>query len=161
MHNHVLFFFSLTFSFSLSLLHSSYSWGYTTATDAAHPQSPMLGQGVNMAITDAYICATRIAFALKNNKKYDGTSRTSSIPSAITSFDTSYRREQSKKVVKQSRSMEKMFLSSNPLICWFLRLYCRFASMSEFTSQVESFDKSNREFLQVLDNEYDREEQLW
>jgi hypothetical protein len=33
--------------------------------------------------------------------------------------------------------------------------------MSEFTSQVESFDKSNREFLQVLDNEYDREEQLW
>ena len=46
------------------------------ATDAAHPQSPMLGQGVNMAITDACICATRIAFALKNNKnnkKYDGT----------------------------------------------------------------------------------------
>ena len=127
----------------------------------------MLGQGVNMAITDACICATRIAFALKNNKnnkKYDGTGSScssSSIPSAIAFFDTSYRREQSKKVVKQSRSIQNMFLSSNPLICWFLRLYCRFASMSEFTGQVESFDKSNREFLQVLDNEYDREEQLW
>ncbi|OEU21878.1 hypothetical protein FRACYDRAFT_267080 [Fragilariopsis cylindrus CCMP1102] len=103
----------------------------------------MLGQGVNMAITDVCICATRIAFALKNNKngkRYDGTGSScssSSIPSAIASFDTSYRREQSKMVVKQSRSIQNMFLSSSPLICWFLRLYCRFASMSEFTGQVE------------------------
>lgn len=29
--------------------------------DAAHPQSPFMGQGVNEAITDAYVCAMRLS----------------------------------------------------------------------------------------------------
>merc|ERR1712232_226523 len=37
--------------------------------DAAHPQTPLLGQGVNMAITDAYVYTANIAVALKTKKK--------------------------------------------------------------------------------------------
>merc|ERR1712232_737444 len=35
--------------------------------DAAHPQTPLLGQGVNMAIADAFVYATNIAVAKKNS----------------------------------------------------------------------------------------------
>ena len=115
--------------------------------DAAHPQTPMLGQGVNMAITDAYVCATRIALAIKQ-KKID------SIPNAISSFDTQYRRNQSKKIVLQARSYQNAFISSSKFLCWFIRFYVRFAPNSELTDKTDSFDKSNREFLKALDNEY-------
>merc|ERR1712025_835816 len=34
--------------------------------DSSHSQTPLLGQGVNMAIADAYVYATNIAVAQKN-----------------------------------------------------------------------------------------------
>lgn len=40
----------------------------TQNVDSAHPQTPFEGQGVNMAITDAYVYATNIAVALQSKK---------------------------------------------------------------------------------------------
>merc|ERR1712176_155934 len=36
--------------------------------DAAHPQTPLLGQGVNMAIADSYVYATNIAVSKKKKE---------------------------------------------------------------------------------------------
>merc|ERR1712174_96768 len=74
--------------------------------DAAHPQTPLLGQGVNMAIVDAYVYATNIALALKNNKK--------SLRDAIAHCDTDSRRKSAKRVVKQARMLCNLTTSTNP-----------------------------------------------
>ena len=124
-----------------------------------------------MAITDAYVYATRIAFALKKKKKKKRESKvgrssnnnteetTDDIPAAIASCDTVRRRNQAKKIILDARKFQDMFISSNPLVCWFLRLYIRFVPMSKFANQVDSFDQSNMEFLRFLDKEYAIEEQ--
>jgi 2-polyprenyl-6-methoxyphenol hydroxylase-like FAD-dependent oxidoreductase len=111
--------------------------------DAAHPQTPLLGQGVNMAIADAYIYATNIALALKNKKK--------SLRDAIADCDTDRRRESSKRVVKEARMMCNLTTSTNPFLTTLLYLYSRFAPKSEFMNQISKGDKSNRDFLKDLD----------
>merc|ERR1711862_314380 len=112
---------------------------------------PMLGQGVNMAIADAYVCATRIAFAIKKKQK---------ISNAIKAFDTNYRRNQSKKIVLKARAFQNTFLSSNKILCWILKTYTKIAPHSELSNIVDSSDKSNKDFIKALDDEYKLEEQI-
>merc|ERR1712025_545945 len=111
--------------------------------DAAHPQTPLLGQGVNTAITDAYVYATNIAVALKNKKK--------SLRDAIADCDTDRRRKSSKRVVKGARMMCNLTTSTNPFWTSLLYLYSRFAPKSEFMNQISNGDKSNRDYLKDLD----------
>merc|ERR1712232_432407 len=83
--------------------------------DAAHPQTPLLGQGVNMAIADAYVHATNIAVSLKNKE---------SPQEAIRRSATAERRRGSKKTVQTARFVCKLFTSRNWFVCRFLYYVC-------------------------------------
>jgi len=111
--------------------------------DAAHPQSPMLGQGVNMAIADAYIYATNLALAQK--------AKTKGVQDAIADSNTSHRHKGAKVVVQLARMWCNILVSQNIFLYWFLYLYTKFASAKELMSQMEKADDSNRDFLKHLD----------
>lgn len=113
--------------------------------DAAHPQTPFCGQGVNMAISDAYVYATNIALALNSKDK--------TLKEAISQCDTESRRKSSKYIVKLARTFCNIAVSQNPVMICFTYLYSRFAPDSEFLNQIIKTDKSNREFLKELDEE--------
>ena len=111
--------------------------------DAAHPQTPYLGQGVNMAIVDAYMYATNIAVALK--------SKTKSLKEAIAQCDTDMRRKEAKKTVKLARLYCTLAISQNIFIGAFTRLFVKFASQSELMDQLAMTDSSNRHYMAELD----------
>lgn len=111
--------------------------------DSAHPQTPFMGQGVNMAIADAYIYATNIAVALLTKKK--------SLRQAIVDSDTGFRRKEAKKVVRGAREFCDMSLTRNPFVVAVFRLYAKYASARELVSQIVKTDKSNRHYLKHLD----------
>merc|ERR1712157_701202 len=75
--------------------------------DAAHPQTPLLGQGVNMAIADAFVYATNIAVAKKNK---------TNPREAISKSTTADRHKSAKSTVKMARLMCTIFTSQNPFI---------------------------------------------
>ena len=111
--------------------------------DAAHPQTPFLGQGVNMAIADAYVYATNIAVALKTENKR--------LQDAISECSTGNRHKEAKGVVGSARLWCKILVSQNIFIYWLLYLFSRFASAKEIMDQTEQGDDSNENFLKLLD----------
>lgn len=116
--------------------------------DAAHPQTPYLGQGVNMAITDAYVYANILSDSL-NSQKY-------TLTRAMELCDTDSRRKANKKAVKKARTICNFSNSSNPIICWVLRLLYKRISSEELLNQIGKTDGSNRaywEYFQSLNNQ--------
>lgn len=111
--------------------------------DSAHPQTPLLGQGVNMAITDAYVYATNIAVALKSKNK--------SVKQAITDSDTELRRTQAKSIVSEARFWCNVTTSQNVFFVFFNWLVLKFIPTNEFMNQLIQTDKSNKEYLLNLD----------
>jgi len=128
---------------NLTLPYSSESKLMALLGDAAHPQTPFLGQGVNMAITDAYIYATNIAMALGPHQK--------TLQEAIRDSDTDRRRKQAKSVIRQARIFCSAMTTGNPLVTSGLWMYGKFAPASEFMNQIVKTDKSNRDYLKQLD----------
>lgn len=112
--------------------------------DAAHPQTPMLGQGVNMAIADAYVYATNIALATK---------RKTSPMEAISKSNTSDRHQGCKATVKMARFMCTMLTSQNRAVCWLMYIMCRFFPASTIANSIEDGDKSNNDYLKYLDEQ--------
>jgi 2-polyprenyl-6-methoxyphenol hydroxylase-like FAD-dependent oxidoreductase len=110
--------------------------------DAAHPQTPVLGQGVNMAIADAYVYATNIALAKKANR---------APREAIAKSNTADRHKGSKTTVKMARSMLTLFTSQNCFVCWLTYLMTKFLPSSYFANSIDDGDKSNSDFLKFLD----------
>ena len=115
--------------------------------DAAHPQSPFAGQGVNMAIADAYVLATRIAMASKAD---DG----KAVQKSILAFDSIHRRESVKKVIKSARSFTKVFISSNRFTCWMIRVVFSVVPLSWILNDVVKYDKSNKQLVEKLEEDY-------
>jgi len=111
--------------------------------DSAHPQTPFLGQGVNMAIADAYIYATNIAVALLL--------KTKSLREAVVDSDQAFRRKSAKKVVKLARVACDFTITQNPLKIGIWKLYGRYAPTSELINQLVKTDKSNQDYLKHLD----------
>jgi len=111
--------------------------------DAAHPQTPDEGQGVNMAITDAYVYATNIAVALQT--------KTKSLKEALSDCDTDYRRKTVKSIVKNARRLCDLSISQNFVVVSLTRLVCKLVSAKAIMNQFDRADKSNRDYLIHLD----------
>jgi len=111
--------------------------------DAAHPQTPYYGQGVNMAIADAYVYATNIAVALHSHSK--------SLKEAISRCDTDSRRQSAKSVIHGARLFCYLSISNNPVTIFFMWLFAKLAPDKEFIDQIVMTDQSNRDFIAELD----------
>jgi len=115
-------------------------------TDAAHPQTPFLGQGVNMAICDAYVYATNLAMALQCETK--------SVQKAVADCDTDARRKQAKRVIQYARDTCNYTTSTNFLTVWMMKLFSRFAPISEIMKLDDKSDASNKNYLANLDDNH-------
>lgn len=111
--------------------------------DAAHPQSPLLGQGANMAIVDGYVAATRLAAALK-------TKDPAVAEQALAAFDTKKRRKANNAVIKKARTYGVYFVSDSWLATWATSKLMKWASASMVISDMISGDKSNAEFVAAM-----------
>lgn len=120
--------------------------------DAAHPQSPMMGQGANMAIVDGYVAATRLIAAVKNNNGNEN----SNIQQALVDFDSKIRREENNTVVLKARKYGKWYGSSKRFTTWALRTGMKFAPASAIIKEATSGDKSNKLFLAAMKRDLEK-----
>merc|ERR1719330_1409018 len=113
--------------------------------DAAHPQTPFLGQGVNMAIADAYVYATNIALAMKKK---------TSLRQAISDSDTASRQKEAKALVEMARFTGKLLTSQNFFLCWINYIMCKYLPANKIVGTIEESDESNHNYLKFLDENH-------
>jgi 2-polyprenyl-6-methoxyphenol hydroxylase-like FAD-dependent oxidoreductase len=109
--------------------------------DSAHPQSPYMGQGCNMAIVDAYVVATRLA-------------KHSSIAEVLTKYDTQCRKLSVRKVIYRSRTIGNISTSTNALTCWIMKTMLKCLPISWLFADLMSGDQSNHDFVTILDQDF-------
>lgn len=130
---------------NLDLPFSSESKLVALLGDAAHPQTPFLGQGVNMAIADAYVYATNIAVAKKKK---------TSLQQAILDSDTASRHKEAKTLVQMARFWCTLQTTQNRFLCWIMHLMCKYLPASKIVGTIEESDESNHNYLKFLDENY-------
>merc|ERR1712070_828943 len=113
--------------------------------DAAHPQTPFLGQGVNMAIADAYVYATNIAVAKKKK---------TSLRQAISDSDTASRQKEAKALVEMARFTGKLLTSQNFFLSWINYIMCKYLPANKIVGTIEESDESNHNYLKFLDENH-------
>jgi 5-methylphenazine-1-carboxylate 1-monooxygenase len=109
--------------------------------DSAHPQSPYMGQGCNMAIVDAYVVASRLA-------------KHSSLSDVLTNYDTQSRKSSVRKVIHRARTIGSISASTNPLTCWIMKTFIKFLPVSWLFADLMSGDQSNHDLVATLDLEF-------
>jgi len=114
--------------------------------DAAHPQSPMQGQGVNMAICDAYCVASRLAAA-----QQDG----GTVQASLRAYDNKIRRQQVNKIVQKARDVTAWSVSRSRWVTWGMRYAMSLAPLGLIMAEVDSSDIANSMELANLDKELD------
>lgn len=107
--------------------------------DAAHPQSPMMGQGCNQAITDAYVCAMRLS--------------KQPLSDALEAYDSKARRKGVNTVIKKARSYGNMACSHNRVICWMFSIFASRMPLSWLWSDMIEADMPNHDFVKELDKD--------
>lgn len=112
--------------------------------DSAHPQSPMMGQGANMAIVDGYVAATRISAAMKDS------SGGGSVEQALLDYDSKVRRKENNVVIKKARTYGKWSASKNRVSCFALKVALKYMPASMLVSELVSGDKSNQKFVSAM-----------
>ena len=112
--------------------------------DSAHPQSPMMGQGANMAIVDGYVAATRLSTAMKDS------SCSGSVEQALSDYDSKVRRKENNIVIKKARRYGKWGASKNRFHCFLARVALKYMSASTVVSEMVSGDKSNQKFVGAM-----------
>merc|ERR1712013_224874 len=105
--------------------------------DAAHPQTPFMGQGVNMAMIDAFVLATRLS--------------RQSVDDAIRAYDSEKRRASVNQVIKQARTIGSSSVSSNRFFCMLNEFYFKYMPMS----WLDGADKSNADFVRELQKDFE------
>lgn len=121
--------------------------------DAAHPQTPDMGQGVNMAICDAYVYATNIALALQttNTTPKTSTTTTQKLQDAMTRSDTDSRHKQVNKCIRAARRLNKLAASRNFFVRSLLYLSSKLVPTEDVMNLAAKTDASNRNYLKHLD----------
>lgn len=112
--------------------------------DSAHPQSPMMGQGANMAIVDGYVAATRLSAAMKDS------SGSGSVERSLLDYDSKVRRKENNVVIKKARTYGKWCASKNRFYCFALKAAIKCMSASMLVSEMVSGDKSNQKFVSAM-----------
>jgi len=108
--------------------------------DAAHPQSPIMGQGANMAIVDGYVVAMRLAAVKMQN-----------VIAALDEYDSDSRRKDVNKVIAEARKYGNYVTSQNGLACWLLRTVLKYSPPSFFANEMFKGDEPNRKLMDVLE----------
>ena len=108
--------------------------------DAAHPQSPFMGQGVNMAITDAYVVGTRLA--------------RQPVREALQAYAADSRRHSVNKVIRQARQYGDASVSSSTFACWGFVTMVRWLPLKWFLGDMISADDSNAAFVREMHDDF-------
>lgn len=111
--------------------------------DSAHPQSPVMGQGANMAIVDGYVAATRLSAAIKGTNG-------SSVEQALLDYDCKLRRKENNRVIKKARKYGNQVASKNRFPCFCMKMACKYIPPSMMVSEMLSGDKSNEKFFHSM-----------
>jgi len=129
--------------------------------DAAHPQSPMMGQGANQAIVDAYVVSKRLAAALPTGGT-DGNSPeiTTLVVQALRDYDSTKRRKDNNAVIKKARAYGNWFLSTNRVLNASLRWSFLMLSPSLMVAEMSSGDRSNKAFMKKLEKDLKKTKKL-
>ena len=93
-----------------------------------------------MALTDAYVCATRLA-------------QQGSTTMALQDYDSTLRRKAVNKVIHQARSNGDMSVSISRIAAFFMRLILRWTPVSWFANDMIHGDQANIDFVKALDLE--------
>jgi 2-polyprenyl-6-methoxyphenol hydroxylase-like FAD-dependent oxidoreductase len=110
--------------------------------DAAHPQTPFLGQGCNMALADAFAVCTRLGYAygssLQKDECDDGVRR------ALACVEDAERKKFVKKTITDARWIASLSVSDSMIGNFFTRQVFRLAPESFIFPRV---DEGNRDFV--------------
>jgi 2-polyprenyl-6-methoxyphenol hydroxylase-like FAD-dependent oxidoreductase len=107
--------------------------------DAAHPQTPFMGQGVNQAITDAFVCSMRLA--------------REPVVKALQDYDSKARRQGVNGVIEKARSYGDMSVSKSRIVCWLFYAVARWMSLSWLMTDMVDADTPNHDFVAQLDKD--------
>lgn len=129
--------------------------------DAAHPQSPMMGQGANMAIVDGYVVGTRLAAALTtatvastDNSNDNGSGNNDDgVRDALSDFDCNERRNSVNKVIKTARFITNLAVTNNTIKDWLMKTILKYSPPSMVIKQMVSGDISNKVFVDTLERD--------
>lgn len=113
--------------------------------DAAHPQSPMMGQGANMAIVDGFVAAQRLAAVIAKPG-----AAPPAIERALADYDCDTRRKDNRAVIKKARKYGRWTTSNNRFVSWAMATSLKYFPASAMVSELVSGDKSNRKFVAAL-----------
>jgi len=125
--------------------------------DAAHPQSPMMGQGANQAIVDAYVVSKRLAAALATaaaaGADRDIPEITALARKALQDYDSKKRRNDNNAVIKKSRKYGNWILSTNRALNAGMWWSFKMMSPSLMVAEMSSGDRSNKAFMEKLEKD--------
>jgi len=118
--------------------------------DAAHPQSPMMGQGANMAIVDGFVAAQRLAAAIAKPGDAPPGDAPPAVERALADYDCDTRRKDNRAVIKKARRYGRWLTTNNRFVSWAMATSMKYFPASAMVSELVSGDKSNRKFVASL-----------
>ena len=129
--------------------------------DAAHPQSPIMGQGANMAIVDGYVVGTRLAAAYAAAVTAVETTTTTpavadfaaGVRTALLAYDCPVRKRGVNKVIKEARMIGKWTVSQNRFKAWCFRTVATYSPPALIVQQLVYGDHTNRKFVSAMERD--------